>query len=147
MSNLVSYTGDTITYRIPVTNDGPHPNSNVLVDTFVVSGGQTYQGYATNKGTFDSGTMVWTIGDMSGNQEVFLELYYVVADINLAPFTLTAVVSGDINDNIGDDTISLSVASATAPPSGAGITSTGHGGYVDVSENDTQCTNGELNGD
>ena len=54
--------GDTIIYTLQVTNNGPDPATNAVVSD-VLPSGVTYVSHSG--GTYDSGTGVWTVGNLA----------------------------------------------------------------------------------
>lgn len=138
----VSYNGESIIWKIPVTNLSPFPNTNVIVSD-VMSGGTQYASHTVTKGTFDPLTGVWTVGDMSGESTETLTITVVVTDITQAPFTNTATVTGSlIEANTLDNTFTQTVTVENCPPTGAGLPDFTGCLCIDVSINDTKCTKG-----
>lgn len=65
--NVVAGSGTTLnlTYFVRAFNDGPSDASNVVVqDDLTLPANVTFVGSSTTAGTFDSGTGVWTVGDI-----------------------------------------------------------------------------------
>ena len=138
----VSYNGESIIWKIPVTNLSPFPNTNVIVSD-VMSGGTQYASHTVTKGTFDPLTGVWTVGDMSGESTETLTITVVVTDITQAPFTNTATVTGSLIEvNTLDNTFTQTVTVENCPPTGAGLPDFTGCLCIDVSINDTKCTKG-----
>lgn len=138
----VSYNGESIIWKIPVTNLSPFPNTNVIVSD-VMSGGMQYASHTVTKGTFDPLTGVWTVGDMSGESTETLTITVVVTDITQAPFTNTATVTGSlIEANTLDNSFTQTVTVENCPPTGAGLPDFTGCLCIDVSLNDTKCTKG-----
>jgi uncharacterized repeat protein (TIGR01451 family)/fimbrial isopeptide formation D2 family protein len=62
VSNAAPNVGDTITFTVTVTNNGPNTAHNVkLKDTFPNSAELTYVGATPSQGTYNAGTGVWTV--------------------------------------------------------------------------------------
>ncbi|MFC2078286.1 hypothetical protein ACFLTM_05720, partial [Candidatus Bipolaricaulota bacterium] len=56
--------GDTVTYTITVTNNGPSNATNVALED-VIPTGLSYDSAIASQGTYDSGTEIWTVGDLA----------------------------------------------------------------------------------
>ncbi len=111
--------GDTITFTITVTNNGPGIATNVSL-TDLLPSGLTYQTNTASQGSYNSGTGVWTIGTINNGSHATLQIKAVVdanQDCNTITNTITNV-SLDQNDPTtnGDDlTESITVNDTTAP--------------------------------
>ena len=74
--------GDTITFTVTVTNNGPNIAHNVqLTDTFPVSAELTYVGATPSQGSYNAGTGIWTVGTVA------------VGAANAQKLTITATVN------------------------------------------------------
>ncbi len=107
--------GDTVTFRIDVTNNGPEPATGVEL-TDLLPAGLTYVG-DTGGGLYIPGTGVWTVGAIAVGATVSLEISATV-DPGTAGTTIinnVAVTGLDQNDTnpVGDDlTESITISSA-----------------------------------
>lgn len=143
----VSYNNDIVTLdpNLKVTNKQPHANNNVKV-TFTIPSGLTYVSSSPTKGTWSNSTKIWTIGTLAGNEEAIIKDFKLkVTNINNAPFSVTAVVSGDSTDNnSGNNTYSwLIEADTCAPAAGANpYISSCLCGTLNTTETTTVCSKG-----
>ena len=84
-----------IEYTIVVKNNGPSYARNVKVDDKLPEGLE-FVSYSCDRGTYDSQTGVWSIGDMADGEEETLKITAKVRDYN--PITNTAEVITDTTD-------------------------------------------------
>ncbi|MGD9612700.1 MAG: SdrD B-like domain-containing protein, partial [Kiritimatiellia bacterium] len=86
--------GDTVTYVLVVTNQGPTNASGIRVLEPLVAG-LTYAAYVAEQGTYDSGSGIWSVGELDLGASVQLEISATV-DAGTAGRTLTnrAWISG-----------------------------------------------------
>jgi uncharacterized repeat protein (TIGR01451 family) len=116
--------GDTITYRITVTNAGPDDATGVQV-TDVLPAGLTFVSAAAGQGTYDRGTGVWDVGSLAVGETATLTIQARI-DAGTAGTTITnvAAVSGadQADPNPGDeaDTAPIDVQSAGGSNGGTG---------------------------
>ena len=64
INNLTPYVGDTVTFTITASNAGPSPATAVAV-TDLLTVAYTYVSSTPSVGTYNSGTGVWTIGNLA----------------------------------------------------------------------------------
>ncbi len=137
---FVTSNGNQVTWTIKVSNSGPSANSGVYVQE-TIPAGMSFLSAVVSKGSYNSGTSVWTIGNMSVGETVTMYLTTVVTDINLAPFINTAQVFGSMIDpNLGDNIITETVNTTTCPPAAGAVDDINACLCGDVSKNDTPCT-------
>lgn len=90
--------GDTITYTISITNNGPSNATGVQVSD-PLPGGLTYVSSSATQGSYNSGTGVWTVGGLNVGNSASLT---ITAQVNTGTagqtLTNTAVVSADQGD-------------------------------------------------
>ena len=79
--------GDTVTYRLVVTNQGPTNATGIRVLEPLMAG-MTYGSHVAERGTYDSGSGVWSLGDLDVGASVQLEISATV-DAGTAGRTLT----------------------------------------------------------
>jgi len=89
--------GGRATYTLDLTNLGPSPAVEVIVDD-PLPAGLTFGGAAATRGSYDPGTGVWTVGDLAVNETVTL-----VIDVD---------VTGAL---VGQQVTNLATASSPAP--------------------------------
>jgi large repetitive protein len=82
VSNAAPNVGDTITFTVTVSNNGPNTAHSVqLTDSFPVSAELTYVSATPSQGSYDAGTGVWTVGTVN------------VGAANKQTLTITATVN------------------------------------------------------
>ncbi|GBE23825.1 large cysteine-rich periplasmic protein OmcB, serovar C precursor [bacterium BMS3Bbin02] len=109
-------TGSALAYELVVSNNGPDTATGVTV-TDVLPSGLTYIGSAASVGTYDPGTGVWTVGDLSNGATAALTINVSVdigASGNLVN-TATVSVLGPEDANPGND-LSTVTTSLFVPP-------------------------------
>ena len=95
VSNSNPSVGDTVTYTITVTNDGPDTATGIQVSEPLASG-LTFQSSNPSQGSYDSGTGTWTVGTLANGASATLT---ITATVNVSdPITNTATVSADQTD-------------------------------------------------
>ncbi|MDA7885309.1 DUF11 domain-containing protein [Pirellulales bacterium] len=111
--------GDTITFTVTVTNNGPNVATGIeLTDTFPTSGLLLdTAGIAPSQGSYDPGTGIWTIGTLQPNASVTLDLPATVlipaAGTIPSPQTNTAEITAVVEP---DPTPGNNKATATETP-------------------------------
>ena len=91
--------GETITYAITLTNNGPDGGTNIAI-TDQLPAGITYVSDIPSQGSYDSGTGIWTVGDLAYGAGVTLSITATV-DAGTAGATITntaTVTAVDQND-------------------------------------------------
>jgi len=137
---FVTSNGNQVTWTIKVTNQGPNPNNGVFVQE-TLPAGMSYVSAIVSKGSYNSGTQVWTIGNLAVNETVTMYLTTVVTDINLAPFTNTAQVFGStIDPDNSDNLIQEVVNTTTCPPAAGAVDDPNSCLCGNMATNDTPCT-------
>jgi uncharacterized repeat protein (TIGR01451 family) len=107
--------GDTITYTITLTDNGPGAATNAQV-TDLLPTGLTFVSDTTSQGTYDPSTGVWAVGTVTTTTAQTLEIQAKVASSN--PQTNTATISH--SDQFDPNTANNS-ASATETPQQADL--------------------------
>ncbi|WP_277871163.1 DUF7507 domain-containing protein [Dokdonella fugitiva] len=93
VNNLNPVRGDTVTFTITATNNGPSNATGVAIDD-VLPAGLGFVSATPSQGTYDSGTGTWTIGNLAASGAGATATLTVVADIDTdAGFTNTASLS------------------------------------------------------
>ena len=96
---------------------GPNYSPNVIVEDPLPSG-YTYVSHSTIKGTYESGSGLWKVGEMLSGTTATLTIKAVVNNAGI--YTNTATILGDAEDKVtGNNTSSVSItvckAGATPP--------------------------------
>jgi uncharacterized repeat protein (TIGR01451 family)/fimbrial isopeptide formation D2 family protein len=113
VSNPTPNVGETITFTITVSNDGPDAANNVeITDTFPTAGLQLLSA-TPSQGAFDTGTGVWTVGTVNvGDTKTLSILARVLAPaVNTIPSPRTNVATvtkaDEYDPNPGNNTGSV----------------------------------------
>ncbi len=91
VSPAVVAEGDTIDYTIAILNNGPSTTTGVLL-TDTLPGGVTFSSANSSKGSYDSTTGLWSVGDITNGEVVTLT---IAATVDLGTKGLTIVNSTD----------------------------------------------------
>ncbi len=75
--------GDEFIWTITVVNHGPNVALNTIA-TYYVNGDVEFVKYESSKGTFDSSTNIWKIGDLDVGEKVTLKLVYKSLNTGIA---------------------------------------------------------------
>jgi uncharacterized repeat protein (TIGR01451 family) len=78
VSNPTPNVGDTITFNVILVDSGPFPATNVTV-TDVLPSGLTFVSAAPTQGSYNSGTGVWTVGNLPVSAPQTLQIQARVA--------------------------------------------------------------------
>ena len=115
-SSLTPQIGSTFTYTIEVFNRGPDTATNASV-TDQLPAGVTYVSHTVSAGSYDDGTGVWTIGDVTTADRPTLSITTLVTTGNSGgPVTNTATVDSGTWDP--DKTNNTSTVTVVVPPRG-----------------------------
>ncbi len=101
VSDNTPYTGDTITYTVVITNQGPDIATGVEVDD-LLPGGITFSQYAASHGIYTSSTGLWAAGTLTPDEQ--------------AALTITAVVNTGQGGNLMTNTATISAAGVDLVP-------------------------------
>lgn len=126
VSNPVPNEGDTITYTITVTNGGPDAANNVQL-TDLLPAGLTYVSDTPTQGTYNSGTGIWTVGNLANG-----------ANANM---TLTATVDNGTAGSTINNSASVTASDQGDPLAGNNSATAG----ITVQAADLAVTNGVSN--
>jgi uncharacterized repeat protein (TIGR01451 family) len=123
VSNHLPNEGDTITYTITVTNTGPDNATGVQV-TDPLPGGVTYVSHSASQGSYNSGTDVWSVGNLADGGSSTLTITVTVNNgtagstiSNTATATITTPPPNDPHPADNSDTAEFFVPQAPPPPS------------------------------
>jgi len=99
--------GDTVTFEIEVTNNGPAAATNVTLTDLIPDGlTATANNGDVSQGSYDDGSGLWTIGTLANGATATLTIEGVVNGSQggeTIENTTTAAVSADISDPTNDD--------------------------------------------
>ncbi|MGP8080218.1 MAG: DUF11 domain-containing protein [Dehalococcoidales bacterium] len=98
--------GDTVTFTVTLTNNGPLDDTGIIV-TDIVPAGLTYSSSVADTGTYDATTGIWNIGSVANGGTATLTLK-VTVNSGMATQTITSTAKithsdqpdGDTSDNI-----------------------------------------------
>ncbi len=107
--------GDTITYTVTLTNNGPDGASNVVV-TDLLPAGVTFVSSNATQGSYDSASGVWTVGTLASADTGILDIRATV--VGSAPQTNTATIT---HSDQYDPVTSNNTATATQTPQQADL--------------------------
>ena len=145
--SLVSANGQQTTWWIPATNFGTQIGSGVNITiTFSPAASLQLVTYVAPSGTsFSPNTGIWNVGTLApgASNTKWLKIVTSVADIGMAPFTLTSVISGNGIDPNNVNNTKVQTLNSTVENAVAGaINDPNSCNCVDVSVNDTPCSHG-----
>ena len=142
----VALNGNQTTWWIPATNNSTITATNVIVTiTVAPSSGLQLLTFQPQVGTFNPTTGIWNIGTLAPGtaNTKWLKLVTSVADIGLAPFTVTSVISGSgIDANALNNTLVQTVTSVVTCATAGAVDDEHACSCVNVSLNDTPCNYG-----
>ncbi len=101
--------GDTITYTITLSNNGPDPATSTQV-TDPLASGLTFVSDTPSQGTYDSGTGLWSVGTVNVGSPATLLIQATVVSAESQTNTATITHADQFDPNPGNNT-------ATAPDS------------------------------
>jgi len=100
VSDSTPQVGDTLTYTLTLSNTGPDATTNVeVVDTLPPT--VTYQvgSFAITQGSFNEGTLTWTVGTLGSPATAILTFDVVVNTSTGITINYAQVTASDITDN------------------------------------------------
>lgn len=109
--------GDTVTFTLTATNNGPGPATN-LVLTDQLPAGLTYTGHSTASGSYSSATGDWTIGSLSVGATATLTLTATVDALtggSVITNTITNVAMDQTDTNATPDDLDESITVENNP--------------------------------
>lgn len=99
--------GDTITFTVTVTNDGPNTATGVVV-TDQLPSGLTFVSYSASQGTYNNVTGIWTVGTLNVGASATLSIQAIVSTVtpivNTAEVTASDQLDPDSTPNNNDPT-------------------------------------------
>jgi uncharacterized repeat protein (TIGR01451 family) len=108
ISNPTPNVGDTITYTIRVTNNGPDAATGVTIQD-ILPAGVSFQSSSATEGAFDPATNTWTVGAVAAGATQTLTIAATV--VSPGPQTNTATISAadQFDPNTANNTDTASV--------------------------------------
>jgi uncharacterized repeat protein (TIGR01451 family) len=101
LTSAPTHVGDTATFRVRVTNLGPAPATDVVVED-PQPPGLLLQGGTAGQGTFDEATGEWSVGDLADGGTATLDLTYRI-DVSDTITNVAEVVASGQDDPTPDD--------------------------------------------
>ncbi len=113
VDNLTPNIGESVVFTVVVNNSGPNPADNLIV-TDLLPSGFTYASHTVDRGSYVSGTGVWSIGTLNDAGTATLRVTATV--LSTGSYANTAsVTSLDQNDpDATDDTSTITVVPMVA---------------------------------
>jgi uncharacterized repeat protein (TIGR01451 family) len=118
VSDATPNVGDTVTFTVTLTNNGPDTAAGVTV-TDLLPVGLTFVSALPSQGTYDSVTGLWDVGSVTPGAPQTLLIVATVVSPSAQTNTATISDSDQFDPDTGDNT-----ASADVTPGGAASTST-----------------------
>jgi uncharacterized repeat protein (TIGR01451 family)/gliding motility-associated-like protein len=107
VNNSTPKVGETVTFTIKVTNNGPSAATGVTV-TDILQSGFSYVSSTSGTGSYNTGTGVWTIGNLAVGAEATLTMTAKVQ--SAGTYVNTAVVKGNEDDpDTGNNTSTVTL--------------------------------------
>ena len=111
------YLGEEVTYTVTATNNGPNSAPNVVINLNLCDG-FSYVSHTSTQGTCNVGARVWDVGTLANGASATATITMVTG--TSSNYTSTAVISGDVIDNVSTNntssqTIVICQAGGTAP--------------------------------
>jgi gliding motility-associated-like protein/uncharacterized repeat protein (TIGR01451 family) len=118
VNNATPLVGSQVTFAVVVTNNGPQDNTGVQV-TDLLPNGYTYNGFTVSRGTYNSVTGLWTIGNLANGTSETLQVTGTVKAtgdyLNIAEVTAANLPDPNSTPNNGN-TAEDDYATATITP-------------------------------
>ncbi len=108
VSNPAPNVGDTLTYTISTTNNGPDAATNVVLSD-VLPAAVSYQSSSASAGTYDPATRDWTIGTVADGATETLTIVAGVIDANPQANTATIAHSDQFDPNPANNSDTASI--------------------------------------
>ncbi len=108
VSNPTPNVGDTITYTVTARDAGPSAATGVTVQDLLPAG-VTFVSATPSRGSYNSGTGTWTIGNLGLSTAQTLVIQATVASPNPSTNTATITHSDQFDPNTGNDSASVVV--------------------------------------
>jgi uncharacterized repeat protein (TIGR01451 family) len=102
VSDATPNVGDTVTFTITLTNNGPDTATNVQVSDLLPAG-LTFVSATPSQGTYNSGTGVWTVGTVANAATQTLQIQAKVVSSSAATNTATIAHSDQFDPNTANN--------------------------------------------
>ncbi|AWI24430.1 Ig-like domain-containing protein [Flavobacterium pallidum] len=113
VSNPAPQVGNTITFTLTATNNGPSASTNTSV-TDLLPSGYTYVSSNPSIGTYDNGTGIWNIGTLANGANATLD---IVVTVNATgSYANSASITGTENDPTPGNNASINTPTITNTP-------------------------------
>lgn len=88
--------GDTITFTVTVTNDGPNTATGVIV-TDQLPAGLTFVSYTASQGSYNPVTGIWTVGTLTVGASATLTIQAIVSTVSAITNTAEVTASDQLD--------------------------------------------------
>lgn len=135
--------GDKFYYNIVVSNNSPYTDTNIVTTITPLPTGIVFDHVEKTQGSFNQGTLTWTIPSMPGKTTTSLRLWVTVTDVTEGPFSITYTSTGTLTDpNLANNTKALTAELSGCAPDAGGNDDFSSCLCINVAANDTPCTYG-----
>jgi hypothetical protein len=135
--------GDKFYYNIVVSNNSPYTDTNIITTITPLPTGIAFDHVEKTQGSFNQGTLTWTIPSMPGKTTTSLRLWVTVTDVTEGPFSITYTSIGTLTDpNLANNTKTLTAELSGCAPDAGGNDDFSSCLCINVAANDTPCTYG-----
>lgn len=136
--------GDKFYYNIVVSNLSSYTDTNIVtVITGGLPAGLAFDHVEKTQGSFNQGTLTWTIPSMPGKSTTSLKLWVTVTDVTQGPFSILYTTTGTLNDpDTSDNMQTLTASQSGCAPDAGGNNDFTSCLCINVAANDTPCTYG-----
>jgi len=120
--------GDTVTYTVAVTNDGPDAASGIVVTDLLPSGVSFVAASPSGTTTYSSGTGLWTVGSLAKTAKATLTITATVDSgaggttiTNTASLTASEPTDANTGNNSASAALTVNDVTQTAGPTSEGV--------------------------
>lgn len=119
VDNAVPIEGETVTYTVSVTNEGPRNATNLSVIDQLPTG-VTYQSSTASKGSYNQSTGIWSIGTLNNGESASLTIQVSIDDETVGSdiantAALNSLDQTDPNDSNNSSTATIDVVPPNEP--------------------------------
>ena len=108
VDNPTPNVGDTVTFTVMASNIGPSDATGVAV-TDALPSGLTFQSATPSVGSYNSGTGLWTIGNLDNGDSETLTIVAVVTQPGMITNTATVTASDQFDPNTSNNSAAASI--------------------------------------